>query len=198
MRHDLFPLFLNLRDRRCVVIGAGPVAEGKIDGLLRSGAEIIVVAPQATQQVEHWAASSRITLHRRAFTSSDLHGAFLVIVATPSAETNHAIADEARRRNILCNVVDDPDYCDFFYPAIVRRGALQIAISTAGASPTLAKNIRERLEAQFGPEYEDWLEEVNTRRREILASVPDPEERRKKLEALVSDESFHAFKDRSE
>jgi precorrin-2 dehydrogenase/sirohydrochlorin ferrochelatase len=196
MRYDLFPLFLNLRDRRCLVVGAGRIAEGKIDGLLRSGAHIIIVAPEATEDIQDWAASSRITLHRRAFTPTDLDGAFLVIVATSSAETNHAIADEARRRNILCNVVDDPDYCDFFYPAVVRRGALQIAISTAGASPTLAKAIRERLEAQFGPEYDTWLEEVNTRRREILASVPDPEERRKKLEALVSDESFHAFKNR--
>jgi precorrin-2 dehydrogenase/sirohydrochlorin ferrochelatase len=196
MRPDLFPLFVDLTGRRCVVVGGGTVGEGKIEGLLHAGAEITVVAPESTPRVRDWSHSGRLTLHRREFTTGDLDSAFLVVAATSAADVNHAVASAARQRGVLCNVVDDPPYCDFYYPAVVRRGALQIAISTGGASPSLAHRLREQLEAQFGPEYGAWLEDLDTRRREILASVHDPQQRRAKLEALASDASFRAFRDR--
>lgn len=193
MRQDLFPLFVDLTGRRCVVVGAGTVGEGKIEGLLHTGADIVVVAPEATPRVLDWSQTARLTLHQREFTAGDLDRAFVVVAATSSADVNHAVATEARRRRVLCNVVDDPPYCDFYYPAVVRRGALQIAVSTGGASPTLARRLREQLAAQFGPEYTKWLEHLDARRREILASVPDPQERRGQIEALASNESFRAF-----
>ena len=102
----------------------------------------------------------------------------MVIAATNSRELNAAIFHEARQRNILCNVVDDPEYCDFYYPAVVRRGDLQLAISTNGQSPALAQRIRRELEIQFGPEYGEWLEQLGKIRQQLFASKIDPEERR--------------------
>ena len=101
-----------------------------------------------------------------------------------------AIFNEARQRNILCNVVDDPEYCDFYYPAVVRRGDLQLAISTNGQSPALAQRIRRELEVQFGPEYGEWLEQLGKIRQQLFASRMNPEERRRLLHELASREAF--------
>src|SRR5271169_3551817 len=111
----LFPAFLKLEGRRCVVVGAGPVAEEKIPSLLRAGAKVRVVAPQATERVQIWARAKKIIWERRAFRSEDLAGAFLVIAATSSALLHARIQAQARRRGVLCNAVDDPEHCDFFY-----------------------------------------------------------------------------------
>jgi precorrin-2 dehydrogenase len=192
--HPLFPLFVKLEARHCVVIGAGSVGEGKIESLLRCGAEITVIAPEATPRVRDWAAVSQLVWHHRAFTPRDLEGAFLVVAATSSPEINHAIATEARRRGVLCNVVDDPDYCDFYYPAVVHRGPLQIAISTSGIAPALASRIRKELDAQFGPEYEAWLAELEAKRKQIITTISDPSERRSQIEALTSEEALQTFR----
>ncbi|MGA2991735.1 MAG: bifunctional precorrin-2 dehydrogenase/sirohydrochlorin ferrochelatase [Candidatus Korobacteraceae bacterium] len=185
-RRQLFPMMLNLAGRRCLVVGAGEVGEGKIRGLLASGAAVSVVAPTATPRVLEWARSGEVEYRQKAFEPDDLEGAFLVVAATSVAEVNHHVYAEARRRRVLCNVVDDPEHCDFFYPAVVRRGALQIAISTSGVSPAFARRLRQALEAQFGPEYADWLDELSRRRQEILRTVADPVKRRLLLEELAA------------
>ncbi len=131
-----------------------------------------------------------ITWEARAFNSADLDGTFLVIAATNSRDLNAAIFHEAGQRKILCNVVDDPEYCDFYYPAVVRRGDLQIAISTNGQSPALAQRIRRELEIQFGPEYGEWLRELGQIRQQLFASKIDPEQRRRLLHELASREAF--------
>jgi len=118
---------------------------------------------------------------------------FLCVAATDSETVNHTIFDEAHKRGALCNVVDDPDYCDFFYPAVVRRGALQIAISTSGLSPALAHRLRVELERQFGPDYEKWIEQVGRQRREILARDMPEAERRALLERIAGHEAFEEF-----
>jgi precorrin-2 dehydrogenase/sirohydrochlorin ferrochelatase len=179
-------MMLNLAGRRCLVVGAGEVGEGKIRGLLASGAAVSVVAPTATPRVLEWARSGEVEYRQKAFEPDDLEGAFLVVAATSVAEVNHHVYAEARRRRVLCNVVDDPEHCDFFYPAVVRRGALQIAISTSGVSPAFARRLRQALEAQFGPEYADWLDELSRRRQEILRTVADPAKRRLLLEELAA------------
>ena len=191
---SLFPLFVKLDARHCVVIGAGSIGEGKIETLLRCGAEVTVIAPEATPRVRDWAAASQLVWHHRAFTARDLEGAFLVVAATSSPEINHAVATEARRRCVLCNVVDDPEYCDFYYPAVVHRGPLQIAISTSGVAPALAARLRQQLESQFGSDYEAWLTQVEAQRKEILATVADATERRARIEALTSENAFQAFR----
>ena len=185
-QRQLFPMMLDLAGRRCVVIGAGAIGEGKIQGLLATRAKLTVLAPEATSAVRQWARQGLIDFIQRAFEPGDLDGAFLVVAATSSAEVNHRIHDEARRRGVLCNVVDDPEHCDFFYPAVVRRGALQIAISTSGVSPAFARRLRQRLEAQFGEEYGAWLDRVARRREEVLRNVTDAAERRRILEEFAT------------
>jgi len=183
---NLFPMFLKLERRPCLVVGAGTVAEGKINSLLLAGAAVRVVAPQANAAVLEWSRTGLIRWEDREFSSVDLDGVFLVIAATSSNEVNESVFREAQRRNVLCNVVDDPEHCDFYYPAVVRRGQLQIAISTAGESPALAQRLRREFEVQFGPEYESWVEELGKTRRELFARDLDPEERRRRLHELAS------------
>jgi len=188
----LFPLFVKLENRAVLVVGAGGIGEPKIRSLLETGARITVVALQASAAVREWAEAAQLTLEKRAFSAADLDGMFLVIAAAGSREVNELVFSEARRRGVLCNVVDVPDQCDFFYPAVVRRGDLQIAISTGGQSPSLAQRLRKQLERQFGPGYEEWVAQLGEARREVLASSLDGERKRQLLQSLASREAFEA------
>jgi len=192
----LFPAFLKLAGRRCLVVGAGRVAGEKIEGLLRAEATVSVVAPSATRQVRTWARAGRIVWKDRRFRPSDLVGIFLTVVATSSPHLQREIYKQARRRGILCNVVDDPEHCDFYYGATVRRGSLQIAISTGGLSPALAQRIRKQLEQEFGSEYEDWLEEIGAVRKRLLAKLVPPARRKTLLHHLASEQSLDRFRRR--
>lgn len=189
---SLFPIFLKLEGRPCLVVGAGAVGEPKIQSLLEAHARVRVIAPEATIRVQGWVRSGMITWEQRAFAPADLDGIFLVVAATSSPEVNESVFIEAQRRGILCNSVDDPEHCDFFYPAVVRRGDLQVAISTGGSSPALAQRLRAELEQQFGPEYASWLQDLGTMRQKLFASDLDPEKRRQLLHQLASREAFEA------
>jgi len=192
---SLFPMFVKLQGRSVLVVGAGVIGESKIQGLLDSSARIRVIALEATPQVQDWAERGAIALDVRSFNVSDLDGVFLVVVATSSHELNQQIFREANERGILCNVVDVPELCDFYYPAVVQRGSLQIAVSTSGESPALAQRLRKELEAQFGPEYEAWLETLAVARAELQANQTlDPEERKRRLHALVTEEAFAEYR----
>lgn len=189
---NLFPMFLKLEGKRCLVLGAGRVGEPKIRSLLDTGADIHVVAREAGETVHDLANAGRIRLSLREFALGDLDGIFLVIVATASRALNEAIYREAQRRGLLCNVVDDPPHCDFFYPAVVRRGALQIAISTSGKSPSLAQKLRQQLERQFGPAYAQWVEELGETRQRVMASDLRPDRKRELLSSLAARQAFEA------
>jgi siroheme synthase-like protein len=189
---NLFPMFLKLEGKRCLVVGAGKVGEPKISSLLDTGADIHVVALEASEATHGLGKEGKIRLSLRGFASPDLDGVFLAIAATSARAINDLIYREAQRRGILCNAVDDPPRCDFFYPAVVRRGALQIAISTAGQSPSLAKKLRQQLERQFSPGYGRWLEELGETRRRILASALDPERKQELLHSLASEQAFES------
>jgi precorrin-2 dehydrogenase/sirohydrochlorin ferrochelatase len=184
----LFPLFLKLDRRPCLVVGAGPVGEGKIEGLLLAGAKVRVIAPKATRAIVEWARVGAIEWEARGFLPTDLDGAFLVIAAAASPDLHERIFHEAQLRGVLCNVVDEPERCDFYYPAVVRRGHLQIAISTGGQNPALAQSLRQKLEQQFGPEWEAWVEQLGEARRKVRATVSDADERRQILHRLASGE----------
>jgi precorrin-2 dehydrogenase / sirohydrochlorin ferrochelatase len=192
---DLFPMFLKLKGRRVLVVGAGKVGEPKIASLLDTGARIRVVSLEASAVVLNWAQEGRIDLELRAFSADDLDGAFLAVVATSSRSLNERVYEEAQRRGVLCNVVDVPDLCDFFYPAVVRRGDLQIAVSTAGQSPSLAQKIRQQLDKQFGPAYAEWVSELGETRKIILASDLDKERKLELLRSLASREAVEAALD---
>ncbi len=190
---SLFPMFLKLEGRNCLVLGAGSVGEQKIRSLLDCGAQVRVIAPSASAAVKEWAKSGTLTWLERNFDLSDLDGVFLVVAATSSIEVNHVVYREAQTRGILCNVVDDPPHCDFYYPAVVRRGQLQIAISTAGLSPALAQRIRKQLEEEFPPAYASWLEALGSRRESLFGAGGDPEVRRQLLHRLATPEAFSEF-----
>ena len=188
----LFPMFVKLEGKRCLVVGAGKVGGPKIGGLIETGACIRVIALQASETVQGWAQAGKISLELRAFDAEDLDGTFLIVVATASRVLNESIYREAQRRAVLCNVVDDPEYCDFYYPAVVRRGDLQIAISTNGQSPSLAQKLRQQLERQFGPGYARWVAELVETRKLVLASDLDLERKSELLHSLASREAVKA------
>jgi precorrin-2 dehydrogenase / sirohydrochlorin ferrochelatase len=189
---NLFPMFVKLDGRKVLVVGAGKIGEPKISGLIDTGAHIRVVALEAGPNVRQWALEGKFELHLRAFSPEDLDGVFLAVVATSSRSLNEQIYTEAQKRGVLCNVVDVPDLCDFFYPAVVRRGDLQIAVSTAGQSPSLAQKIRQQLEKQFGPGYAAWVAELGETRRRILATDLDKERKLDLLHSLASREALEA------
>lgn len=182
---NLFPMFLKLEGRTCLVVGAGQVALEKISVLLQSRARIRVVAPDISLAIQMLAEEGRIALSRRCFQDSDLEGVFLVIAATNSSAVNHAVFLAAQERGVLCNSVDDPPNCDFYFASVVRRGDLQIAISTAGESPALAQRLRREIDAELPQDMGSWLAEIGQRRREILATHPADEDRKALLHSLA-------------
>ena len=186
----LFPMFMKLEGRSCLVVGAGTIGEPKISSLLASGASVRVVAFKATAAVAQWAETGAITWEARAFNTSDLDGVFLVIAATNSRDVNAAIFREAGQRNILCNVVDDPEYCDFYYPAVVRRGDLQLAISTNGQARRWRRGSGANSKSSLVRNMASGWKQLGTIRQQLFASKIDPEERRRLLHELASREAF--------
>jgi precorrin-2 dehydrogenase/sirohydrochlorin ferrochelatase len=185
---SLFPIFLKLTARPCIVIGAGTLAESKIESLQAANAAIAVVAPAATPRIAAMAASGEITWHQRSYTSGDLADHFLAVAATNDPAINRAVFAEAQAAGILINAVDDPPFCDFYFPSVVRRGDLQIAISTSGQSPALAQRLRKEINDLLPLDSGDWLAELGNLRREILAVEPLNDSRRQLLHQLAARE----------
>ncbi len=190
---SLFPIFVKLEGRQVVVMGGGQVAEAKIPGLLSAGARIRLFAPSITPQIAEWVRFGKIDWLPKEFEPADLDGAFLVIAATSAPGVNEAVFQEAETRGILCNAVDDIEHCHFYYGAVVQRGDLQIAISTNGKSPSLAQRLRKEFEAQFGPEYEVWLEWLGAAREALRASSPSSDTAKKLLHELATRPMFEQF-----
>jgi precorrin-2 dehydrogenase/sirohydrochlorin ferrochelatase len=174
-------------------VGAGKFAEPRIEELLDAGASLVVVAPKATSTVQRWAKANKLAWEDRAFELSDLDGVCLVICATSSPATNQVVFEESQKRGVLCCVLDDMQQSDFFFPAVVRRGALQLAVSTAGHSPALELRLQQELEKQYGPEYEGWLEWLAKARASIFAHPLSPRRRRTLLRKLASQRGLDEF-----
>jgi len=181
----LYSLCLKLEGRRCLVIGGGNVAKRKVASLKECGADVLVVSPELCPELADRAARGEIQALQRAFQPEDLEGAALAIAATDNPAVNQAVAAAGKDAGVLVNVVDVPDLCDFYVPASVRRGDLEIAVSTTGAFPALAKRLRIELEGQFGPEYEAYLELLARFRRELKARIPDAAIRNRAEEAFL-------------
>lgn len=190
----LFPLFLKLDGRKCVVVGAGRIATQKLESLLHSGAAVQIIAPEASQEIQDLAQSGRVSWMPQAFEAAHLQGAALVIAATGNPTVNETVYRAAQDQGVLCNSVDEPERCDFFYPAVVRRGDLQIAISTAGKSPALAQRIRKELEEQFDSSYVSWLNWLGTVRELYFRRHVEPELRTRTLHRISGRRIFEGFK----
>ncbi len=141
-----YPIYLDLHGRPCLVVGGGPIATGKVRGLVEAGALVTVVAPAVSDDVVAWSESRVLVWHERTFETDDLDGQFLVYAATDDREVNARIYRLADQANRVANAVDDLDHCNFIAPAVARQGVVQVAISTAGTSPALAKQIRDRVQ----------------------------------------------------
>jgi precorrin-2 dehydrogenase/sirohydrochlorin ferrochelatase len=181
-----FMTCLNLRGRRCLVVGAGPVGLEKIEGLLAAEADVHVVALDAIPAVEELAREGSLRLDRRAYASDDLEGAFLVFAATSDTDLNVRVFREAETRTMLVNVVDVPPLCNFIMPAIARNGPIAIAVSTRGASPALAKRLRTEIAETYGEPYAQLAEMLNDIRGWARETLPTYQDRKVFFEAVVN------------
>jgi precorrin-2 dehydrogenase/sirohydrochlorin ferrochelatase len=190
----MYPLFLNLRARNCVVVGGNSIAEAKVRDILQAGAKVKVIASEVTDAIATWARIGRVQWENRDYETGDLRDAFVIVTAAGN-KVNAEVYAEAEARNALCNAVDDVEHCNCFASSVVRRGPLQIAISTAGNSPALAQRLRLELERQFGPEYLSWVEELGKLRRHLFSEPGlDPEARRRRLHEQASAAAFELFR----
>ncbi len=163
----LYPVNLRVRGHRCLVVGGGPVALNKVDGLLEAGAEVDVIAPDVVPELED---RPGVTVHRRAYRPGDVEGYRLVVAATGRAEVNAEVYHDGEAAGVWVNSADDPDHCSFTLPSRLRRGSLLVTCSTSGHSPALSRWVRQRLEQEIGPEYETLLCLVSEARDRIRAA----------------------------
>ena len=173
-----YPIYVQLYEQPCVVIGGGKIAEGKVDGLLAAGAKVTIVSPDLTSHLQILVEQNQLTHIARTYQPGDLAGAFMVICATDQTEINHQVWQEASANRQLVNVVDDTPRCNFIAPAILRKGDLTIAISTGGKAPALAVRLKESFQNQIGAEYERFLELSGKLREPLARHVPDFETRK--------------------
>jgi len=182
----LYMAALKLKGRRCLVVGGGEVGLEKVEGLLLCDGEVTLVAPEATSELADYAKEGSITWEQREFRDSDLDGAFLAVAATNDTDVNIAVSEGGERRAMLVNVVDVPPLCNFILPAIVRSGPLAIAISTAGASPALAKRMKREIADQFGEPYARLAVILNDHRGWAKATLPTYQDRKEFFEGIVN------------
>lgn len=188
METNFYMAALNLTGRRSLVVGAGAIGLEKIEGLLASDAEVAVVAPEADPEVAELAEAGAIDWKQRRYIREDLDGCFLVVAATADTDVNIAVYNDAEARSMLVNVVDVPPLCNFILPAIVRRGPIAIAISTAGASPALAKRMKDEIAEQFGDEYAALALMLNEVRGWAKATLPTYQDRKAFFESILNGE----------
>ncbi len=173
-----YPVYIQLHEQPCVVIGGGKIAEGKVEGLLAAGAKITLISPEITSHLNELVKQDQMAYVPREYQPGDLSGAFMVICATDQTGINHQVWQEASANQQLVNVVDDTPRCNFIAPAILRKGDLTIAISTGGKAPALAVRLKERLKEEIGPEYERFLELSGQLREPLARHIPDFETRK--------------------
>jgi precorrin-2 dehydrogenase/sirohydrochlorin ferrochelatase len=180
-----FPVYLELRERPCVVIGGGAVAERKALSLLEAGADVTIVSPTLTPKLHELSESGKITHLQKEYDEKDLSGEFLVIAATDSPGVNTRVAQACKKKHVLVNVSVPPEESNFIVPSVVERGELLIAVSTSGASPALSKKIRQDIEQRYGREYGLFLDKMSAIRNRVLEEVPDRLKRHAVFQAIV-------------
>ncbi|HOV80195.1 MAG TPA: bifunctional precorrin-2 dehydrogenase/sirohydrochlorin ferrochelatase [Bacillota bacterium] len=178
---------LDLEGKHCLVVGGGRIAERKVMTLLECGALVRVVSPEITPVLRELAEERKISYRRGVYKTSDLEGVFLAIGSTNREDVNRQVADDCSARNIIVNIVDNPEKSNFYVPAVLKRGSLTIAVSTDGKSPMLARKIKEDLERIYGAQYGEFLDMLGDLRRKTAGMVPDSKNRRKLFEDVVND-----------
>lgn len=188
-----YPIYLDVKDKKCIIVGGGKVAYRKVCSLKEAGAEVVVVSPETCPEIAN---EEGLTLVKKDYDASILDGALLVIAATDNDAVNKKAALDARKRNIIVNVVDRPELCSFIVPSTINRGDLCISISTGGASPAVAKSVREELEVVFGSEYEEYLNLLTKMRSIAMSDIKDSAKRRKVLQRLAEKDILEIVKNK--
>ncbi len=189
-----YPIFWNLEGKRCLIVGGGAVAQRKAKDLLTAGATVVLISRRLTEELVSMANSGEIAYGGKEYSCEHLRDVCMVIGATNDTELNKRIAVDAAERRIPFNIVDVPELCDFIVPATVHRGELTIAISTAGASPALAKKIRQELEDIYGEEYGQLLEVMRELRKKVIAAGKSEAENKKLFTALIASPLLEAIR----
>lgn len=190
---DYYPAFLDLRGKKCLVIGGGEVATRKIKTLLDVRADVTVICPQYTRKLQELEEQHLLIIINEEYREEHLKNFFLVICASDKREVNQQVYMDCVSRNLLVNVVDDPERCNFFVPSVVSRGPLSIAISTEGKSPAFARRLREELERQYGSEYGEFLEVLGDLRALVKLKVKEPEKRNRLFSEIASRSFFNYY-----
>lgn len=188
-----YPVYLNLKDKKAVVVGGGGVAERKALTLVKAGASVKIISPSITRRLKKLVENGKIIHIKRNYKRGDLKGAFVVIAGTSSVEINTGIARDAGH---LINVIDTPSEGNFIAPSIVKRGPLTLAISTEGASPAVSKAIRKEIEKFYGREFALYLKLMKSVRRKAMKKIADPKKREKLLKTLAAGEIFRALRNK--
>jgi len=188
-----YPIYLEMSGRRAVVIGAGGVAARKVQSLQAAGARITVIAKHVQPALQEAFVLPHVELVLSAYSKEFLVGATLAVAATNDSVLNRQIFQDCQELEVLCNVVDEPELCDFYLPAVIQRGDLQIAVGTDGCCPAYAGHLRKKLEALFTETHGLFLAALQQARKEIITAIDDPNQRKAILGQLVSDESFDYF-----
>jgi precorrin-2 dehydrogenase / sirohydrochlorin ferrochelatase len=185
-RFPYYPIYIDIEDRDVVIIGGGHVCARKAEAMMKYGARVTVVAPESIDEIEQWAAERKLTLKRKQYEDADLAGANLVIASTDNQRVNEAVAADCRRRKIPVNVVDVTPLCEFIVPAIMESGSIQIAISTGGKSPALARTLKEDLQQMVGPEYAELNDVLGTLREGAKEVLPTDVDRKEFFDGIIA------------
>jgi siroheme synthase-like protein len=181
-----YPIFLDIEDRDVVIIGGGPVCERKSETMMKYGARVTVVAPDFTEQIRQWAAAGALKIRQKKYEPNDLDGASIVIASTDDEDVNSRVASDCRKRRIPVNVVDVTHLCEFIVPAIVEQGSIQLAVSTSGKSPALARTLKEDLQKFVGPEYAEVNDLLGTLRPSAKKILPTDVDRKRFFDGIIA------------
>ena len=185
-RYPYYPIYLDIENRSVVIIGGGNVCARKAETMMKYGARVTVVSPQFTDEIEKWAGEGCLQLKRKKYAESDLEDASIVIASTDDEAVNTRVAADCRRRHIPVNVVDVTPLCEFIVPAIIERGSIQIAVSTGGRSPALARTLKEDLHRLVGPEYAEVNDALGSLREAAKAKLPTDIDRKKFFDGIIA------------
>src|SRR3954467_7823971 len=185
-RFPYYPIYLDIEERNVVIIGGGNVCARKAETMMKYGARVTVVSPEFTEEIEQWAREGCLAIERKPYASADIDGANMVIASTDDQSVNEQIAADCRARRIPVNVVDVTPLCEFIVPAIIEKGSIQIAVSTGGKSPALARTLKEDLQRTIGPEYAEVNDVLGTLRKEAKRVLPTDTDRKRFFDGIIA------------
>ena len=194
-RFPYYPIYIDIEDRNVVIVGGGNVCARKAETMMKYGARVTIVSPEFTAEMEQWARDGVLAIRRKEYEEKDLDGASMVIASTDDQCVNGRVARDCRRRKIPVNVVDVTHLCEFIVPAIVERGSIQIAVSTGGKSPALARTLKEDLQKFVGPEYDEINQVLGTLRKGAKKTLPTDVDRKRFFDAIIAEGVIEMVRD---